>query len=318
MPEPGPGRMAAEGRSVRISQRTTTLLVTASLVAVALLPGCSRPTAEEPALDPKVSPPAIAEAGVLKAGVDLEYPPFAGTDKDVEAGIDVDIASALASALGLKLELVQVTPSEAAAALGDGRVDIVLSVPLDTETLLEAALAGTYLTEGPGFFVFDESRSTTEAPSTGMLNATSFAGKRIGAQEGSPSFWALQYELGDDAVTPFPTLRAALEALAAGEVDVVVGSTSVASYIARDIPGVVYEGQFGPATALGVAVAPGNDGLQTAVRDALDQMATSGVFDTIRSTWLGAMPALELPMDSEGSAVGTSAPDAESDTPAGE
>ncbi len=296
---------------MRTAVRTMTALMLTG--ALAFTAACSKP-AEKPALDPKVSPPLIAEAGVLRVGVDLDYPPFAGRDKDVEAGIDIDVASALAAQLGLDLKTVQVAPGEAGTALAAGRVDIVMSVPLDTQAVMGARIAGTYLNDGPAFFVRsaeetgsapagtgeadqDETaaESTESADIAEQVSLSSFARKRIGAQEGSPAFWALEYDLGEGVVVPFKTLRAAFEALVAGEIDVVAGHAAISAYLARDFSGVTFAGQYGPATALGVAVGPDNDGLSEAVRDALDTLASGGALASIRSTWIGDLPTLVLP-----------------------
>ena len=283
-------------------------LVAVLLGMLLLAPGCTR-AAEEPALTPKITPPAIKTAGTLKAGVDLTYPPFAGKDAGQEVGLDIDVAAAIASELGLKLELVDVKPSEAATALAEGTADIVMSVPLSEQTVLGATLAGTYLTDGPGFFVKSAGASGSAGAATGTsgdasatavpaLTVSALGRRSIGAQDGSPAFWSLEYDLGEGAVTSFPTLRDALSALDGGKVDVVAGDAVVAAYIARDFPGIAFAGPAGSITPLAVAVATENSDLETAVRDALDALAAGGVLDTIRTKWVGDLP--ELPATTSG------------------
>jgi polar amino acid transport system substrate-binding protein len=100
---------------VRTAGRVLALLVAATLALGAV--ACSKRSVE-PELKPKIFPPTIAEAGVLRAGVDLDYPPSAGVDKGTEAGIDVDVAAAIAERLGLRLRLVDVGETGVAAARG--------------------------------------------------------------------------------------------------------------------------------------------------------------------------------------------------------
>lgn len=286
-------------------------LVAAALTATLVTAGCA-PTEEPSAgLTPKIAPPAISTAGVLRAGVDLEYPPFAGTDSGREAGIDIDVASAIAAELGLTLETVQVAASDAATALADGTVDIVMSVPLAEETVLDTTLSGIYLADGPAFFAARASGAATGT--VDEITVATLAGRKVGSQEGSASFWLLEYELGQGAVVSYPTLRAAFEALEAGEIDVVACDALVGAYIARDFASVGFAGVATEATALGVAVAPENAELDVAVRAALDQLAANGVLDTIRATWVGDLP--ELPAfgntpssDAEASAEETETP----------
>lgn len=300
----------------------------AAMLGTVLVTGAAcTPAAEQaPERTPKITPPAIGEAGVLRAGVDLEYPPFAGTDDGREAGLDIDVAEAVAAELGLTLKTVQVEPSEAATALAEGAVDIVLSVPFNEEALLGSTIAGTYVTDGPAFFTLGsgdttatgapgstEDTSASDAATAGGAPATvepltlaDMRDLRVGAQDSSASFWLLEYELGEGAVGAYPTLREAFDALAAGQIDVVAADAAVGAYIARDFERVVFAGQIGDATPLGVAVAPDNAELETAVREALNTIAANGVLETVLSTWLGDLPELSAP--GFGSSEGTETP----------
>jgi len=268
-----------------------------AMIAVALaVAGCAQPAEEEPALTPKIEPPAIGEAGVLRAGIDLEYPPFGGTDRRQKAGIDVDVASALASELGLELEIVDLKPSELATALAEGDIDVAMSVPFDEASMGSMSLAGSYYSNGPAFFVTTEDTASVET--TGVadqaVSLSKLSGILVGAQEASPAFWTLDYELGEGAVTSYPTLRGALEALEAGEIDVVAGDAFVGAYIARDMDSVLFAGQLVPAIPYGIGVGTAATELEDAVRSALDTLASQGVLDTIRTKWLGSLPTLDV------------------------
>lgn len=266
----------------------TAILFAALLVGAGCSAGTDEPTAE---LTAKIAPPAIGEAGVLRVGVDLEYPPFAGTDDGREAGIDIDVAAALAGELGLTLETVQVAQADVATALANGTVDVVMSVPLSEETVLDTMLSGIYLADGPALFA----RSSAEDTGTvAELSIATLGRTSVGAQQGSVSFWLLEYELGEGEVVAFPTLRGAFEALSAGEVDVIGCDAIVGAYIARDFPGTGFAGVATEPTALGVAVASGNTDLDDAVRGALDALAARGVLDTIRFAWVGDLPELSV------------------------
>ncbi|MCL4554365.1 MAG: transporter substrate-binding domain-containing protein [Actinobacteria bacterium] len=292
---------------------TRATLVLASICTLALLVGCA-PEPEVTQLEPKIEPPLIAEAGVLRVGVDLEHPPFAGVDEGTEAGIDIDVASAVAASLGLELQTVQVTPADAASALEAGRVDVVMSVPLDELATGGFSMAGVYMTDGPAFFVRatdaeelssgQQDPATLETPAAGtttptvtadMLTPFDFSGKRIGAQQESAAYWALYHDLGEGAFTVFPTIREAIEALSAGEIDVVAGGAAVTAYVVRDFDDVVFAGQYGAPTALGVAVAPDAEELGNELRSVLEDLAAGGAIEAIRTTWAGTFPRLAIP-----------------------
>lgn len=279
-------------RSIRMA------LVTVAAVALFALVGCG-PTASE-TISPVVEAPAIGTEGVLTAGIDLSSAPYGGVDQGREAGIDVDVAAALAERLGVELEIVDVKPSDAATALASGKADVVFSVPFAETAKSGLTGAGTYLDVAPGFFAAQTGTGSVDA----SVTLDTLSAKQVAAQEGSPAFWALLYELGEAAVTPADTLRNALDSVDDGKAEMAAGDAIVGAYIARDLKNVVFVGQVAPAEPLAVAVAEENTTLAEAVRTALDELAADGVLDTIRRKWVGDLPTL-MGLESEDA---TSAP----------
>lgn len=263
----------------------------AAVVAAALvvsMAGCQPQAEEPPTLTPTVEPPVITQAGVLKVGVDLSYPPFAGTIDGTSVGIDVDIAAAIAERLGLTVELVDVKPSQMSTALAGSSIDVMLgAVPITDAVLADAATAGTYLINGIAIFT-----TVPEGSVAATVTPEQLATLRVGAQQGSAAFWALESEMGEGFVRPFDTLKGAFDAMNAGEVDVVVGDAVVGAYIARDYPAVAFAGQMGDPQPLGAVVRKDAIELEAAVRSTLDAMAADGVLATIRGKWLGSLPEL--------------------------
>lgn len=107
------------------------LIVSLIAAAVAVLlcvavAGCA-PSNYDPQLkDPQLKTPDILENGKLKVGVDFGNPPFAG-ETSKAAGIDIDVASAIAQELGLEVEFVDVGTSSD-LALSNKKCDIVMGV----------------------------------------------------------------------------------------------------------------------------------------------------------------------------------------------
>jgi polar amino acid transport system substrate-binding protein len=267
------------------------MLVAASALLIACV-GCAEKPAPTP--EPKVAPPAVKTAGVLTAGVDLSVPPFAGSDQGQQAGIDVDVAAALAEQLGLTVKYVDVKPSDAATALASGTADVVFSVPF-TGSGAQLELAGTYLTNAPAFFVATDSTASVE-PS---LTLTTVTADKIGAQAESQAYWLLRHELEPETVESYGTLREAIEALDGGSVGLIAGDALVAAYIARDFPNVHFAGQAASASPLAVAVAPENTTLAGAVSDSLDRLAADGILGFIRDKWVPGLPELQVAESAE-------------------
>ncbi|PKQ17083.1 MAG: hypothetical protein CVT67_01190 [Actinobacteria bacterium HGW-Actinobacteria-7] len=268
------------------------------VVLLVAMTGCKAKPAPKP--QPKVAPPAVKTAGSLMVGVDLSTPPFGGVDQGKRAGLDIDVAAAMAEQLGLTVRYVDVKPSDAATALAQGRVDVVLSVPFVGEALPQATLAGTYLTDSPAFFVATEGTASIEA----SMTLDKLSAPKVGAQKESEAYWLLQDELGAESVESYGTLREAIEALDDGSVQVIAGDAVVGAYIARDFPRVKFAGQLGSGAPLAAAVAMDNTKLSEAVRSALDQLAADGVLDFIRNKWVPGLPDLQV----QESAVATATP----------
>ena len=71
----------------------------------------------------------IVSKGVVRIGVPLDVPPFGSQNVNREPeGFDVDMANMVAKALGVKLELTQITGANRLPFLLTDKVDIVISV----------------------------------------------------------------------------------------------------------------------------------------------------------------------------------------------
>ena len=93
-----------------VKRRILVMAAAAALACMALaLCGCNGSNNYQPSLkEATVAPPVIGEEGTLRVGVNTENPPLAGMGSGKIIGIDVDIASAIADELGLKVSIVDV------------------------------------------------------------------------------------------------------------------------------------------------------------------------------------------------------------------
>jgi ABC-type amino acid transport substrate-binding protein len=278
----------------RIGRIAAVTIALFTLLAVSL--ACTPKPESKP--QPKVAPPAVKTVGVLVAGVDLSTPPFAGVDQGRQAGIDVDVAGALADKLGLAIKYVDVKPSEAATALAEGTADVVLSVPYADTSLSQLNLAGAYIADAPALFIATDSTASVD-PS---MTLSSIVVPSVAAQRESPAYWILRQQIDPEVVQPYDTLREAMQALVDGKAPLLAGDAIVGDYIARDFPTVRYAGRIGPASVLGAAVSVDNTTLGDAVRTALDELSTDGVLETVRRKWLGNVPEIPVEASTESTA----------------
>ena len=270
-----------------MTRRVMTVL--GMVMVVAVLAGCVGGIAE-PKREPKLSPPVIAKPGVLVAVVDMSYPPFAGKVGGQPAGLDVDVAAAIADQLGLKLELVDGSAQAGAALVQNGTADIVLAgLTVEQAVSSQLAFAGSYVSDGPAIFASSESSVTTDALTT----------RRIAVQKGSMAYWTVLDQYGEEPLVEFATLAEAFDAMSDGRADVVAADALTGAYMLRDRPGLQYLAQVGSAVPLGIGVSVAKPKLESEIRAILDRLAAEGVLSTLRRKWVGDIPPLELPQGTE-------------------
>lgn len=133
----------------------------------------------------------VKEKGTLVVGTSAEYPPYEwhqinGT-KDEIVGVDIEIAKAIAEALGVKLEIKDMQFDGLIAALGTGEVDLVLAGMGADEDRKEAVeFSNSYHDEAQVLIVKAENESN-------FKSVSDLEGKNIGAQLGS-----LQYKYAEE------------------------------------------------------------------------------------------------------------------------
>lgn len=229
----------------------------------------------------------IQQSGSLKVAVYKDFAPFS----DKEAGIDVDLARALAKRLGLQLKLL---PFPAGEELGDdlrnmvwkghylgyGPADVMLHVPVDTRLMAQNAkvkIFAPYHVETIRLV-----RSARSVPQFEGLD--SLAGKRIGVEKVSISGMVMLGEGNGrfrDNVRIYPTAQDALEKLKAGELDAVLANRSEIEAAMRGdsafpLHDIAFQRLPRSGWAVGMAVREEDTDLARLLQAAVNDMAASG------------------------------------------
>lgn len=268
-------------------KRSFVAVAFAALLAVGLfgLAGCTGSGTYQPELkSAEVAPPVIGEEGTLRVGVNTENPPLAGMGSGKIIGIDVDIASAIADQLGLKISIVDVG-SDPAAAIADGKVDVVMGIDAANADS-SYWVSPSYLPTGIAVFALNADAGIPTADS----DAT------FAAQVSSKSAWAVSNEFGESALTPTDTLKDAFVALRDGTVKYVAADAIIGLYAAHGLDGgldVSIVSMLMKPSGYCMAVATDNADLQKAAGDVLASLAGNGTIDVIERKWLGTSVALD-------------------------
>ena len=234
----------------------------------------------------------IQQSGTLKVAVYNDFAPFS----DHGAGIDVDLAAALAAKLGLKLSLLPFPAGESVNDdlrnmvwkghyLGYGPADVMLHVPVAPELMNQNAqvrIFAPYYVE-----TLRLAHSAKTVPEYAGLD--SLAGKRLGAEKVSISAMVLLGE-GDgrfrDNVHVYDTAADALHKLQAGELDAVLANRSEIESVLRDDPAfpldkVAFQRLPRDGWALGMAVRRDDEDMARRLQSAINDMKADGQLQAI-------------------------------------
>jgi polar amino acid transport system substrate-binding protein len=246
-------------------------------------------------------PPAIRSAGVLKIGSELNYAPVDFKDPTgAPAGLDPDLAAALAKTLGLRVQFVDMPFAKLIPAVQSKDVDLAMSAVIDTQERQNGlGPNGHQTTAGVDFvdyFMTGTSILVKSGNPQGITTLDSLCGRTVAVQTGT-----IQDELATRQVAACDKLHKSLQihrrdndADALAEVS---AGTAVADL--NDYPVAVYNttsnphgndfqlatgGQLG-TSPYGITVNHDNSALRDVLAKALNQMIENGDYDKLLDKW---------------------------------
>ena len=183
------------------------------VLLVSLLVAMAAPAAAKSRLDD------IVARGVLRVGLTGDYRPFSQRDAaGAYSGLDVDMAHALADALGARLEIVPTTWAELLGDLGAGKFDIGMGGISITLTRQRTALFSAPVMrvgKTPIARCGDQNRFST-------LADIDRAGVRVITNPGGTNERFDRANLKQAEIVVFPDNSRIFDALAAGQADVMI------------------------------------------------------------------------------------------------
>ena len=258
----------------RVSTRLLVCLLTAVVLgAVPFLASCKKQE-EQPTRTAKIKVPNIIEEGKLKVGVNQGFAPYAVTQDEQDVGMDVEVANYLAENLGLYSELVAVDPDEAASALAEGKVDVVLSSAMDNA---ELNVSGPYATGGVAYYSKDKA---------GINPANIAKQYPLGVQKNSVGYWKLVQAIGAENITPYKTDKELIADITNGKIAVGVLDSVVASYAKTGGSKIDLIDYVDGPVALGIAVSPEKTQLAEKISEIVKKPETTSVFESLNRKWL--------------------------------
>lgn len=225
----------------------------------------------------------VKQAGEFVLGLDDSFPPMGFRDKDNQiVGFDIDLATEVASRLGVKLRTQPISWDAKEQELNTGKIDCIWNgLSVDSSRAKAMNLSSAYLENRMVFAVKDSA--------LGALSA--LAGKKIAVQNGSTAQKILEASDAGKAaagIFPFDDNQTALLDLDKGGVDAVFLDEIVAKYwISSNGKNflILTEGLSNEVYA--VAFRKKDEKLRNAVDSLLSAMKTDGKFGEISAKWFG-------------------------------
>ena len=177
-----------------------------------------------------------ADGGVLRMGTNATFPPYEFTDENGEvAGIDAEIAAAVAEKLGMELDITDMAFESLIPALQAGTIDIVLAgMTVDPERADQVNFTDSYATGVQVVIVPENSDIAPVEQEDGSL-AVDLTGKTIGVQTGTTGDLYCTDDYGQENVKQFDNGPLAVAALVNGQIDCVgIDQEPAKNYVAAN------------------------------------------------------------------------------------
>jgi polar amino acid transport system substrate-binding protein len=243
-----------------------------------LLAGCGNSGSDDSGLK-------TVESGKLIMSTNAAFPPYEMTTDDGGfAGIDVEIAQAIADKLGLELEIDDMDFDAALLAVQQGKSDIVMAgVSVTEKRLLVMDFSDSYAT-GVQVVIVKEGSDVT------MDN---LGEKMIGTQRGTTGYLYASDTpenggYGEDHVTAYENGMTAVQALINGQVDcVIIDKAPALEYVASNPGLTILEGNW-VEEQYAIGFGKGNTALKDAVNQALAELIADGTVQGIIDKYIKA------------------------------
>jgi polar amino acid transport system substrate-binding protein len=246
----------------------------------------------------KLVPAAIKSKGTLTVAADASYAPdeYFAPDGHTVIGMDADLSKAIASLMGLKANVVNVTFDSIIPGLAAGKYDMGASSFSDNKTREKTVDFVDYASVGESFY-------TKASGGTTISSIADICGKTVSVEKGTTeeadagTQSAKCKKEGKPGVTvlSYTDQNGANLAVASGRAQLGFADTPVAAYQVKKT-----NGQFkltGAAYATGpygLAI-PKNSGLAPAVQAAVKELVQNGTYAAIFKKW-GLPASIVIPV----------------------
>lgn len=219
--------------------------------------------------------------GVLTMATNAEFPPYEYHDGGSIAGIDVEVAEAIAEKLGMTLEIEDIAFDSIIPELESGKADIgVAGMTVSEDRLKNVDFTDPYTTATQVIIVKEDSE---------IAGPDDLAGKCIGVQLGTTGdIYASDYEGQGSTIERYNKGFEAVQAMQQGKIDAVVIDGEPAKVFVSQNKGIKVLDEALTVEEYAIAVKKGNTELLDQVNGALRELKESGQLQTIIDKYITA------------------------------
>lgn len=235
--------------------------------------------ADNPVLD------RIIKSETIRVGMSGNQPPFNAKGRDGSLiGFEVDLARALAGALGVEVEFVQRPFGELLGALNKGDVDMVMSgMAITKERARDATFLGPYMLSGKS--ILTKSDTLARAKEAGDINNANI---RLAALKGSTSQQFVERNLPDSKLTTVADYDEGVSLILENKVDAMVADMPICMLSILRFPDAGFTTLTRPMTVepIGVAVSAKDPQFAHLIDNYIDAFEKTGALNQLRKKWL--------------------------------
>lgn len=226
-----------------------------------------------------------SDSDTLVMATNATFPPYEYVDGEDYKGIDIEIAQAIADAMGKKLEVDDIDFDSIIPAITTGKADMSLAgMTVTDERKQNVDFSDTYATGVQVIIVPEDSDIT---------GPDDLADKMIGVQQGTTGYIYCSDTpenggFGEDHVTAYPNGASAIQALQTGKVDAVVIDNEPAKAFVAENPGLKILDTEYVTEDYAIAVKKGNTELLDQINETLAKLKADGTLQSIIDKYIKA------------------------------
>lgn len=226
----------------------------------------------------------ISKNGELRVGMTATQPPYSMKAKDGSIiGYEVDLAKLFAESMGVKLTIVETPFNGLLDALGEGKVDLVMSgMTMTMERNMKVAFAGPYFITGKS--ILTKSPELSETDESSDLNKETLT---LAVLKGSTSEQYVKKEIPEAELFLAESYDDGIKALEEGKASIMVADYSICAYTAlvNSEKGLITIDEPLTIEPIGLAMPPNDAHFHNIIQNYLNALSLIGVLELLEVKW---------------------------------